>query len=202
MEIESTLCEIRKISVPDISRWIQDRLPDGASPQWWLAIFESLETSVSPVRGANPPQVRRDFEIGVEVVTLAVTSGGVRPAVGAYWMLRLAAIALRFNPPLGGLPALLSPDEAASWALSRMPLSHGQVIEESESRKAAYLAAGDDFYAPVGQEFSVNHEARAGFPELQDVELVLSALPWISSATKRADVKQSIDAWMNIRGIL
>lgn len=202
MEMENILCEIRKIPVPDISRWILDRLPGEASPQWWLAVFESLETSVSPARGADPRQVRRDFEIGVEVVGLAVSTGGVRPAVGAYWMLRLAAIALRFNPPLGGLPALLSPDGAASWALSRMPLSSDRVIEESESRKAAYLAAGDDFYAPVGQEFSVNHEARTGFPELQDVELVLSALPWISSAVKGADVKQSIDAWMNIRGLL
>ncbi|MFB9624190.1 hypothetical protein [Nonomuraea helvata] len=114
-------------------------------------------------------------------------------------MLRLAAVALRFDPPVAGLPELLTPDGAAEWALNRMPISREQAIVDSEARKSEYMAADDDFYAPVGQAFSVDNEVNVGFTALQDVELILSALPWVSSAVTTSRTRREIDAWLAIR---
>ncbi|MFJ9638661.1 hypothetical protein [Streptomyces sp. NPDC101178] len=199
MGVESDLREIRRIPVDGISDWIRRRFPDGSFPQWWLAVFESLETSVSPLRDVAASRRRGDFELSVEVARLAVDIGGIRPPMGAYWILRLAAIALRFDPPVVGLPELLMPDGAAELALNRMPLSRERAIAASETRKAEYLAAGDDFYAPVGSKFSVSSEVDVRFSALQEVELILSALPWVSSAVTSKETSRNIDAWLEIR---
>ncbi|MEU4357397.1 hypothetical protein [Streptomyces virginiae] len=119
--------------------------------------------------------------------------------MGAYWILRLAAIALRFTPPVAGLPEILTPDGAAEWAVNRIPLSREQALAESETRKAEYLAAGEDFFAPVGQAIPLSGEVGVRFSELHDVELILSALPWVSSAVVSGEVSRDVDAWLEIR---
>jgi hypothetical protein len=199
MGVESDVREIRSIQVDGISDWIHRRFPDGSSPQWWLAVFESLETSVSPLRDVASSQRRRDFEVSVEVVRLAAAVGGIRQPMGAYWMLRLAAIALRIDPPVADLPEILTPDGAAEWALNRIPLSREQALADSDTRNAEYLAAGEDFYAPVGQALPVIGGVDVRFSALQDVELILSALPWVASAVASREVRRDVDAWLEIR---
>lgn len=134
-----------------IAEWIHRRFLGESFPYWWLAIFESLETSLSPLLDVAEIQRRRDFEIGVELVRLAVTMGSIRPPMGARWNLRLAATALRYIPPIEGLPGILTPDGAAELALDRMPLSRDRALMESKARQEEYLAAGEDFFAPVGK---------------------------------------------------
>nr|WTB30649.1 hypothetical protein OG781_15120 [Streptomyces sp. NBC_00830] len=202
MGVESDIRAIQSLPVGEISDWVRRRFPEGSSSQWWLAVFESLETSVSPYRDATSSQRRIDFEVGVEVVRLAVTVGGVRPAIGGYWMLRLASIALRFDPPITGLPEILAPDGSAEWALSQMPLSREQAMVESETRRVEYLAAGDDFYAPVGREFTSGGEVNVKFSALQDVELILSALSWVSPAVTGGAISCEIRAWLEIKNSL
>lgn len=199
MGVDSDLREIRSIPIDRISDWIHRRFPGGTFPQWWLAIFESLETSVSPLRDVTSSQRRRDFEVGVEIVRLSVAVGGIRPLMGAYWILRLAAIALRFDPPVANLPEILTPNGASEWALNRIPLSREQALADSETRKAEHLAAGKDFYAPVGQALPLSGEAGVRFSALQDIELILSALPWVSYAVTSRNVSHDVDAWLEIR---
>ncbi|MEU9800858.1 hypothetical protein [Streptomyces sp. NPDC051000] len=182
--------------------WIYLRFPDGSFPYWWLAVFESLETSLSPLLDVTEIQRRHDFEIGMEFVRLAVAVGTIRPPMGARWNLRLAATALRFTPPIEGLPRILTPDGAAELALNRMPLSRNRALMESKARQEEYLAAGEDFFAPVGQAIPVVPEADNRFSALQDVELILSALPWVSPSVEGENLRREIDAWLKIRNQL
>ncbi|WNV89006.1 hypothetical protein [Umezawaea sp. Da 62-37] len=198
MGVDSDLHEIRGIPVGEISEWIGRRFPDETFPQWWMAIFESLEISLSPLRDVAPEWRLRDFTVGAEIVKLAVTTGGVRPSMGVYWLLRLATIARRFEPPIVDLPALIMPDGAMEWALNAMPFSRERALEESVIRKAEYLTAGDEFYAPVGKVFAVNNAEDVKFSALQDVELILSALPWVYPGVLNGNLRREVDAWLEI----
>ncbi|MFD9374114.1 hypothetical protein ACFWBH_01020 [Streptomyces sp. NPDC059999] len=202
VEIESDLRRIRSLPVQGIAEWIHRRFLGESFPYWWLAIFESLETSLSPLLDVAESQRRRDFEIGVECVRLAVAAGSIRPPMGARWNLRLAATALRYIPPIEGLPGILTPDGAAELALDRMPLSRDRALMESKARQEEYLAAGEDFFAPVGQAIPVVPEADNRFSTLQDVELILSALPWVSPSVESEHLRREIDAWLKIRNQL
>lgn len=119
--------------------------------------------------------------------------------MGAYWMLRLAAIALRYDPPVADLPEVVTPGGAAEWALNRMPVSREQEIADSKIRKAEHLAAREGYYAPVGRVLPASGEVDVRFSALQDVELILSALPWISSAVTNGKVSRDVAAWLEIR---
>ncbi|TDC38473.1 hypothetical protein E1211_06985 [Micromonospora sp. 15K316] len=176
------------------------RFPDGTSPQWWLSIFESLENSANPFRDVTPGRRTKDLNLAAEVILLAVELGGVRAAIGAYWMLRIAALALRFKPPISELPQILTPDGSAEWALRQIPLTREHAIAASENRRADYLNAGEGFYAPVFGEVALAGEV--AFPELQDVELILSALPWVFSHVEDEGVESKIRSWLEIGGAL
>ncbi|MFD9536274.1 hypothetical protein [Streptomyces sp. NPDC060010] len=167
-----------------------------------MAVFESLDTSLSPLLDVAEIQRRRDFEIGVEFFRRAVAVGSIRPPMGACWNLRLAATALRFTPTVEGLSRILTPDGAAELALNRMPLSRDRALVESKARQEEYLAAGEDFFAPVGQAIPVVREADNRSSALQDVELILSALPLVSPSVESENLRRDIDAWLKIRNQL
>ncbi|MBL7495718.1 hypothetical protein I6A84_22735 [Frankia sp. CNm7] len=197
MGIDSDLREIWSVPVEQIAGWVARRWPDGASPQWWLAVFESLEVRVMPFRGATSNRRADDFKVAAEVIDLAVRIEGVRAAVGAYWMLRIASIARRFDPPIFDLPEILLPDGAAKWALGKFPITREQAIAESEIRKVRYDNTDESFYAPIGGE--VNLPSEVEFSALQDVELIMWALSWISSYVEDEEVDREIHAWLELR---
>ncbi|MEU2180827.1 hypothetical protein [Streptomyces thermolilacinus] len=200
MRVDSDLCEMRGVLKGRLADWVSSRFPGGTSPQWWLSIFESLEVSASPFREVTPERRADDLNLAEEAILLAVKLGGVRAAVGAYWMLRIAALALRFDPPLVGLPQILTPDGSAGWALQQIPLTRERAIAESETRRVEHLNAGEGFYAPVGGE--VTPASEVAFSGLQDVELILSALPWVCPHLKDKGIESEVRSWMEIRGSL
>ncbi|MEL5960670.1 hypothetical protein AADR41_38965 [Streptomyces sp. CLV115] len=191
---------MRDVPEGQLADWVSRRFPDGASPQWWLSVFESLEVSASPFREMIPERRTEDLTLAAEAVLLAVRLGGVRAAIGAYWMLRIAALALRFDPPVAGLPQILTPDGSAGWALQQIPLTRERAIAESETRRVEHLNAGEGFYAPVGGEVTLAGDV--AFSGLQDVELILSALPWVSSHIKDKEIEGEIRSWLKIQGDL
>ncbi|MFB9962200.1 hypothetical protein ACFFOP_06385 [Sinosporangium siamense] len=197
MWIDTDLREIRSVPIEQIAGWVARRFPDGTSPQWWLAVFESLEVDVLPFRDATSSRRAQDFKIAAEVIGLAVRLEGVRPAVGAYWMLRLATVARRFEPPVFDLPEILLPDGAAKWALGKIPLTRERAIEESEVQRVWYLNADESYYAPVGGEVILTGEPK--FEALQDVEMILSALHRISAYIEDEEIDREIHAWLEIR---
>ncbi|MFJ6200198.1 hypothetical protein [Micromonospora sp. NPDC092111] len=113
---------------------------------------------------------------------------------------RIAALALRFKPPISGLPQILTPDGSAEWALRQLPLTRERAIAESEKRRTDYLNAGDGFYAPICGEVTLVGEV--AFPGLQDVELILSALPWVVSHVEDKGIGSQIRSWLEIGGAL
>ncbi|MFC8504970.1 hypothetical protein ACFU3J_00775 [Streptomyces sp. NPDC057411] len=200
MRVDSDLREMRSVLKGQLADWVSSRFPDGTSPQWWLSIFESLEVSASPFREVTPDRRTEDLNLAVEAILLAVKLGGVRAAIGAYWMLRIAALALRFDHPISGIPQILTPDGSAEWALHQIPLTRERAIAESETRRDEYLNGGEGFYAPVGGEVTLTGEV--AFSELQDVELILSALPWVCSHVKDKGIEREIRSWLEIQGDL
>ncbi|MER6485572.1 hypothetical protein ABT264_18695 [Streptomyces virginiae] len=115
-------------------------------------------------------------------------------------MLRIAALAVRFDPPVSGLPKILTPDGSAEWALQQILLKRERAIAESETRRDEHLNAGEGFYAPVGGEVTLAGEV--AFSGLQDVELILSALPWVCSHVKDKGIEHGIRSWLEIQGDL
>ena len=200
MRVESDLREMRAVPEGRLADWVSSRFPEGASPQWWLSVFESLEISANPFRDVTPGRRAEDLNLAAEAILLAVDLEGVRAAIGAYWMLRIAALALRFKPPISGLSHILTPDGSAEWALQQIPLTRERAIAESEKRRTDYLNAGEEFYAPVCGEVTLVGEV--AFPGLQDVELILSALPWVFSQVEDEGVGSEIRSWMEIGGAL
>ncbi|MEU3604671.1 hypothetical protein AB0E83_04330 [Streptomyces sp. NPDC035033] len=198
--MDSDLREMRGVLQGKLADWVCRRFPDGASSQWWLSIFESLEASASPFRELAPDRRAEDLNLAAEAILVAVKLGGVRSAIGAYWMLRVAALSLRLDPPVADLPQILTPDGSAAWALRQIPLTRERTIEESETRKSEHLNAGKEFYAPVGGEFTLTGEV--AFSGLQDVELILSALPWVCSHLKDKEIESNVHSWLEIRGSL
>ncbi len=200
MRVDSDLREMRGVPEGQLADWVSRRFPDGTSPQWWLSIFESLEVSATPFRDMAPKRRTEDLNLAAEAILLAVNLGGVRAAIGAYWMLRIAALALRFDPPVPGLHQLLTPDGSAEWALQQIPLTRERAIAESETRKVEYLNAGEGFYAPVCGEVTLAGEV--AFSGLQDVELILSALPWVRSHVQDKEIESGIRSWLEIQSDL
>ncbi|MEU1391846.1 MULTISPECIES: hypothetical protein [unclassified Nonomuraea] len=200
MRVDSDLREMRGVLEGQLADWVSSRFPSGTSPQWWLSIFESLEVSASPFREVTPERRTEDLTLAAEAILLAVRLGGVRAAIGAYWMLRIAALALRLDPPVVDLPQILTPDGSAGWALRQIPLTRERAIAESNTRRAEHLDASEGFYAPVGGE--VTPAGEVAFSGLQDVELILSALPWVCSRLTDKEIESEVSSWLEIRRIL
>jgi hypothetical protein len=196
MSVESDLRQMRAVPEGQLVDWMTRRFPGGTSPQWWLSVFESLELSVNPFRDVTPGRRTDDLNLAAEAIPLAVKMGGVGAAIGAYWMLRIAALALRFKPPISGLPQILTPDGSAEWALQQLPLTRERAIAESEIRRTAYLNADEGFYAPVYGEVTL--AGGVAFPGLQDVELILSALPWVLPHVEDEGLGSEIRSWLEI----
>ncbi|TMR08209.1 hypothetical protein ETD86_48765 [Nonomuraea turkmeniaca] len=203
MAAQAGLPELRSVPLADLPEWVGSRFPEGAPPQWWLSVFESIEIGVSPFQKVAPDQRKEDFELGATAVTVAVDRGDISPSLGAYWLLRLAAMALRINPPVNKLPEVLTPDGSAEWALEHLSLSREQAVADARGRRAEYDAADDDFYAPVGVEsqpadFQPDHQ----FSALHEVEMILGALPWVSSKVTDPRISAEVQEWLDTRALL
>lgn len=203
MEAHPDLPELRAISVDLLGAWVSARYPDRVPAQWWRAVFESIETAVSPLRDVDQSQQISDLWLGVEAVTLAVARRDIDVSAGAYWLLRLAAAALRLDLHTDELPNVLTPDGATAWALEKLPLSRDAAVAALRVRKEQYLVADESFFAPTG----VSHKAVEYQPDsatlaLIDVERILSALPWVKDFVRDPRLRHEVQAWLAIEGRL
>ncbi|MFI1102841.1 hypothetical protein [Streptomyces melanogenes] len=200
MEIEFEDKELREMSDIGVAEWFHKRFPSGASLHWWVSTFESLETSLSPVRDVPSEKRRERLVVGMQLLTLAVQEGEIETSLGAYWLIRFAALSLRFDPPMDELPDQLTPDGAAKWAIDNMPLSREQALADSAEREAQYENPPKDFYAPVDVTGEVPEFAPdTRFAALRETEMILSALVWISGHLSDTDTRGKVQEWLDIR---
>ncbi|MGB3438717.1 MAG: hypothetical protein WBA97_08180 [Actinophytocola sp.] len=113
-------------------------------------------------------QRRAEFVFGAEFVPTVVDVGGIRPGLGGRWMLGMAYLALRFDPPIPDLPEVLSPDGAAEWALRHISLTREQAIAEVKARRE-WLYSDDVIYYEPGSGMTLTGDEPI-FAELLDVE--------------------------------
>lgn len=202
MGIDEDFQQIQTIPRDELASWIGARFLGAAPAQWWGSIFDSIESSVSRFRDISAGQRRDAFELGAQLIVLSGELGGVPKALVAYWNLRLAALALRFDPPIDGLVQQVTPDGAARMAIDSMPTSQEEAVRYAVERSAEYEVAGDDFYAPVGV---APQQWPAPGPRnrmLQDIERTLSALQWVEGSLLDDQLRAEVVAWLNIRHVL
>ncbi|MBV6697366.1 hypothetical protein [Kitasatospora aureofaciens] len=194
--------ELWQLSHDERRSWVRGRFPEGASPQWWLAMVESAETGVSPVRELPDDQRREGLEFAVSLVELALDEGGMSPCYSAYWTVRLAALALRFRAPIDRLPEVVTPDGAARLALRRLPLSREELLAAASRRRNDLQQGEDRFYVP-GEDISESlHQPSEEVRLLQEVERVLSSLVWIADHIVDEQLSRDIQIWLDLRSAL
>jgi hypothetical protein len=144
-----------------------------------------------------------ELRLGAKAVILAVERLDIEASLGAYWLLRLATAALRLDLPVSELPAVLTPDGSAAWALERVPLSRDQAVATAQVRRNLYADADESFFAPIG----VPYDLGGGEPDpqalaLRGTERILSALPWVADLVVDPIIRREIEAWLVIEGQL
>lgn len=199
MENQAVLTEIRVVPLDSLGDWVRARFPGRASPQWWQALFESLESAVSPLKKTDHSQRVSDLKLGAVAAILAVERQDIDASLGAYWLLRLAAAALRLRISETELPVMLTPDGSAAWALEQLPLSRDATTEVARDRKEQYLTADESFFAPLGVPYvpaieGSDYELSA----LREVERILSALPWVADCLTNSEIRREVEAWLAI----
>lgn len=203
METQSELQELRLIPLDSLDEWLRARFPRRVSPQWWQALFESVESAVSPLRNVDRSQRISDLKLSAVAAILAVERHDIDASLGAYWLLRLAAAAVRLDLSASESPVVLTPDGSAAWALEHVPLSREEAVAAAQSRRGQYLAADESFFAPVGSPYdSVSREPDAQASALMGVERILSALPWIADHLTNPEIRREVQAWLAIEGQL
>ncbi|MDG4802351.1 hypothetical protein [Micromonospora sp. WMMD980] len=191
------------IPLDSLGEWLRARFPRRVSPQWWQALFESVESAVSPLRNVDHSQRLSDLKLGAMAAILAVERHDIDASLGAYWLLRLAAAAVRLNVPVSELPVVLTPDGSAAWALEHVPLPRDEAVVAAQARRRQYLAADESFFAPIGASYeSGSQEPDAQASALRGVEKILSALPWIADHLTDPKIRREVRAWLGIEGQL
>lgn len=196
------LSELRTIPVDSLRDWVNIRFPDRISPQWWVSVFELIEIAVSPLRNVDRSSRISDLRLGAEAVTLAVERGDFDAPDGAYWLLRLAATALELDLHIDELPNSLTPDGATAWALEQLPLSRDAAVAAARVRREQYLAADENFFAPIGVPYKPPERPDLEIQALIGVERILSALPWVADFVRDPQIRREVQAWLAIRNSL
>ena len=199
--VEEDFRQLRAVAPEGLAEWVERRFLGRAPTSWWVAMFEMAESSVGPARRISTSERREGFELGLRAMMLAVDRADIRPAVGSYWLIRLAAITQRIDPPVSGLSATLSPDGTAQWALGHMPISREAAMELAAQRDAASPDAVGDFRAPIGRAIERGLEPSRDVSLLQEVEQVITALRWIVNAVQDDGLRTELYTWLDVEGL-
>ncbi|MBD0695079.1 hypothetical protein [Streptomyces sp. CBMA123] len=199
---EQEYSELRQLPGDERRGWVHSKFPEGASPQWWLAMVESAELGVSPARVLSTDQRRENFDFAVSLLELALDERGMSPCHSAYWMVRLAALALRCRTPIGGLPESVTPDGAARLAVARIPLSREEVLMAANRRRNDLQQGRDRFYSPGDDLSDIRNQASEEVQLLQEIERVLSSLEWIADRIVDERIYREIQSWLVLQSEL
>jgi hypothetical protein len=91
--------------------------------QWWGSVIDSANSSVSPLLRLSPEEAVARLEFGARITLLSSARGEYPNGKSVCGIIGLAIRAVQYEPGLDGLPDIVTPDGAASWALDSMPLS-------------------------------------------------------------------------------
>ncbi len=106
-----------------LGQWLGERFPDGVPIQWWGSVIDSANSSVSHLLRLSPEEAIVRFEFGARIALLSSARGEYPHGKSACSIIGLAIRALQYEPGLDGLPDIVTPNGAASWALDSMPVS-------------------------------------------------------------------------------
>lgn len=184
--------QLRRVAPDARPAWVRERFPGGASPQWWQAVLEEAELDVSSLRSLPHDRYRENAAVAVSLVELAEADGGVDACRAARWLLRLAAMALRVDPPVRDLPDAVTPDGAARLALDR--LGPPERALDLAARVRADSAAGSDMWHRPGQPVPAPDRDAVRLAGIRDlVASLASVVDRIGDDRLRADTMRWLD---------
>jgi hypothetical protein len=94
--------------------------PAGRPVEWWLSLARCAEEEATePLLGGRAASPRI-FEFADWALQQSIDHADARPAVTAYWTLRLATLAHKLGTPTGDLPTSFKPDSAARRAVAAL----------------------------------------------------------------------------------
>ncbi|WP_062214100.1 hypothetical protein [Streptomyces sp. NBRC 109706] len=179
-EIEDDYEALRAIDSRAREAWLRGRFPQGAPPQWWHGLLGFAESAAHPLRGLPEAESRARFAFALALVHTAHRTGAMSRCAAGYQRARLAALALRHQPRLDGLPAELSPEGAVRQLLDGLPLTRSETRAAIERRRLA----GDD------------HPVRDVL--LHDLERALTALPWLTEQLTDPALRREAADWLTL----
>ncbi|HEU5110835.1 MAG TPA: hypothetical protein VFT95_20030 [Micromonosporaceae bacterium] len=178
---ESEYSTLRSLSVADRPAWIEGRYPTGPGIQWWLSMVGSAETeAIACLRSGE--SALDAFEFAVSLLERGTATGGVTRAWMAYWLMRLAALAIKFNVASDGLPEQLLPDKSAEIALTAIPV-------DLEAARPMLRTLGAE--SPGEADRAPNENDRV----VAEIALIVPTLDWIREEVSNRELQRLIDLW-------
>ncbi|MEU5693040.1 hypothetical protein [Actinosynnema sp. NPDC020468] len=147
------------------------------------------EHDLSTLRPFSVEQRREHVEFAAALLALACEEGAFTACQTAARTIRVAKIALSYDPPVDGLPESATPDGAARFGLRSLPLSREEALASAEKRREE---SEDDPEAAEALD-------RAGWEALQDIDLVLVKLPWIVDRILDRELADEVRSWIELR---
>lgn len=175
---------LRRVSPKELGDWLRRAHPTGRSIQWWVSIFESAETEALEPLHHRQPANGKSFEFAASLLDAGIQDS-VSPCYAAYWLLRFAALAIRYGEPIPGLPDAMSPNGSARRALKSIPLATEEAVIIGRRRNAELMAGGDE---PAGPEIQT----------LQDIEWLIPSFSWVYDRVTDPDIAVQISEWVEV----
>ncbi|TDC22762.1 hypothetical protein E1265_14800 [Streptomyces sp. 8K308] len=183
--------ELRDAPPGDRASWLRRTFPDGAPAQWWSAMLETVETRSSPARRVPAAEARATLDFAAQLLDLARRSGGLSDCQVGNWMMRLAALALRHDPPLDGLPDEFTPDGAVRFTLDHLPLTRDAALD------AARRARGGRLHVP-GEPISPGQRPSGEAAHLNEMRWVLPSLAWLVDRLGDDALRREAREWLDL----
>ncbi|MEV0345695.1 hypothetical protein AB0H88_08010 [Nonomuraea sp. NPDC050680] len=161
-------------------------------------MVEYAEVDVAPTKELSWNERRDNFQFAVSLLDLALEHGGMSACYSAYWMVRLAAVALRYGGHVQALPQVLTPNGVAQLVLERLPLSRDEALAEAGRRRTEPEGGVDRVHIP-GEDLSVGPSPLdQRFRSLADIESVLPALTWVAGGISDEWLASEVRSWLDL----
>ncbi|TDC78021.1 hypothetical protein [Streptomyces hainanensis] len=190
-DIRREFRELRDATDDARGSWLCRRFPDGVPSQWWTAMLEAAETQCSPRRPLPAAERLATWEFAARLLDLVPRFGGLSPCYVGYWRVRLAAIALRYSPPLDGLPPEFTPDAAVRYTLDHLPLTREKALD------AAHRARQGRLHVP-GEPITPGQRPPEESARLNDLRWVLPSLDWLVDHLRDDALRRETRAWLDL----
>lgn len=174
---------LRRVPIPELEAWIDQTCPAGELGHWWISVFDSLESEVLMLLRSEESVVRTlQFVVNLLGIAERRKHGKV---FAAYWTLRFAGLASRYEALAVQVPETLTPNESVRRALLAIPLTQQAAVAIGRRRSAEL--AGD-----------VERSADPDIQALQDVETLIVAAKWVGHRVSDAALAGRLAEWLDV----